>query len=250
MDYLPFLVVLIVLWITQYIKKRWKYMSLGSPGVALPIIGHFHILASSKTAATDPVGFMWNLFKTKSKNGIMYLKIFSMRLVHVGDFDTLKQIYNHPDVQLRLSGSGMEWSSREDRRVESKEIPGVILSEGRTWVDQRRFALRTLRDFGFGKQGMEEMIQDEVELFKALILKSDGEPFDFINQLNLPILNALWKITVGERFEYDDPKLISIVHRLTESFKRFGRPENVMVFAFPWVLKIWPGFMERDKNVQ
>ena len=38
----------------------------------------------------------------------------------------------------------------------------VILSEGRTWVEQRRFALRTLRDFGFGKQGMEEMTQEEV----------------------------------------------------------------------------------------
>ena len=45
----------------------------------------------------------------------------------------------------------------------------TLYSEGKTWVDQRRFALRTLRDFGFGKQGMEEMIQDEVEMFKNLI---------------------------------------------------------------------------------
>ena len=45
----------------------------------------------------------------------------------------------------------------------------MFCSEGKTWVEQRRFALRTLRDFGFGKQGMEEMIQDEVEMFKNLI---------------------------------------------------------------------------------
>ena len=72
----------------------------------------------------------------------------------------------------------------------------VSISEGKTWVEQRRFALRTLRDFGFGKKGMEEMIQEEVEMFKSLINKTTGEPFDFINQLNLPILNALWRITV------------------------------------------------------
>ena len=101
-------------------------------------------------------------------------------------------------------------------------ISGVILSEGKTWVEQRRFALRTLRDFGFGKQGMEELIQEEVDLFKALILKNGEESFDFINKLNLPILNALWRVTVGERFDYDDPKLLSIVHRLTMPNVRGG----------------------------
>ena len=102
MAVLPFLVVLAVLGLTLYIRNQWKYMSLGSPGLALPILGHFHILATSKTAATDPVGFMWNLWKTKSRNGIMYLKIFSMRMVQVGDFETLKQIYNHPDAQVQV----------------------------------------------------------------------------------------------------------------------------------------------------
>jgi hypothetical protein len=31
------------------------------------------------------------------------------------------------------------------------------------WVDQRRFALRVLRDFGLGKNLMEERILDEVQ---------------------------------------------------------------------------------------
>ena len=126
---------------------------------------------------------------------------------------------------------------------------GVILSEGRTWVDQRRFALRTLRDFGFGKQGMEEMIQEEVELFKALILQNGEESFDFINKLNLPILNALWRVTVGGRYDYENPKLLSIVNRLTEAFKRFAKPESVLVIAFPWICKINPKAFERDKTL-
>ena len=82
----------------------------------------------------------------------------------------------------------------------------------------------------------------------TLLIQNGSEPFDFLNQLNLPILNALWRVTVGERFEYDNPRLISIVHRLTETFKRFAKPENVLVFAFPWITKIYPKFMDRDKT--
>jgi len=138
----------------------------------------------------------------------------------------------------------------EDRMLKGRDMAGVIMSEGKIWSDQRRFTLRTLRDFGFGKTGMEELIQDEVALFKALIKKSEGEPFDFINQFNLPILNALWKVTVGERFEYDDPELVSIITRLTELFKRVGRPENVLVICFPFIFKLFPTFLDKDKSLE
>ena len=96
---------------------------------------------------------------------------------------------------------------------------------------------------------MEELIQEEVDLFRGLIDKNNGEPFDFINQFNVPILNALWRITAGERFDYDHPKLKSIVSRLTENFKRFGNPAAIIVYLYPWITKIYPKFMERNLHI-
>ena len=97
--------------------------------------------------------------------------------------------------------------------------------------------------------GMEKLIQEEVDLFKTFISKNSSEPFDFMNKLNLPILNALWKVTVGERFEYDNPRLLSIVERLTEAFKLLMRPTRALFVAFPWLLKIFPNFFNREISV-
>ncbi len=38
-------------------------------------------------------------------------------------------------------------------------IPGIMFSNGQEWTEQRRFAAKSLKDFGFGTQSMEELIQ-------------------------------------------------------------------------------------------
>ena len=95
---------------------------------------------------------------------------------------------------------------------------------------------------------MEGLIHEEVNLFKIFINQRISEPFDFMNKLNLPILNALWKVTVGERFEYDNPRLLSIVERLTEAFKIFGNPSQALLLAYPWLVNIIPSFFQKERT--
>ena len=95
---------------------------------------------------------------------------------------------------------------------------------------------------------MEGLIQEEVNLFKIFINQRISEPFDFLNKLNLPILNALWKVTVGERFEYDNPRLLSIVERLTEAFEIFGNPSHALLISYPWLAKIIPSFFQMERT--
>ena len=95
---------------------------------------------------------------------------------------------------------------------------------------------------------MQEMVQEEVDHFLNH-LRAGKSVVEISTQFSLPILNSLWRLAVGERFDYDDPKLLSIVHRLTEAFKRFGKPESVMVIAFPWINKINPKAFGRDETL-
>ncbi len=61
--------------------------------------------------------------------------------------------------------------------------------------------MRTLREFGFGKSGMEDIINHEVEEFSAFLLdeanKAEDGAIDTQNVYNISILNALWRIISG-----------------------------------------------------
>ena len=97
---------------------------------------------------------------------------------------------------------------------------------------------------------MEELIKEEVQMFKSLIDHENGKPFDIGGKLNLPILNALWKLTVGERFEYDDPKLLDICFRLTETLRILVEPRQHLAENYPWLPKIFPKFFSQDYAVK
>ena len=169
----------------------------------------------------------------------MYFKMFNQDTVWVGDFHIIKYIFNHSHGNGRFDEK-INDIGKKDRKVQGSKFPGIVFSVGETWKQQRRHALRTLRDFGFGKQGMEEMIQEEVIQFKTFLHEHSVEPFDIAHRLNLPILNALWKMTVGERFDYDDSRLQNLCQKSSECLKMFVSTKQAIIYNYPWVEKI-PG---------
>ena len=80
------------------------------------------------------------------------------------------------DLEMILEGlKREEFSGRPDFEVwylrsYGVRNRGVLVADGSVWSEQRRFSLRTLRDMGLGKQGMEGLItyelQELIELLK------------------------------------------------------------------------------------
>jgi hypothetical protein len=56
-------------------------------------------------------------------------------------------------------------------------MPGVIFTHGTYWKELRRFMLRNLRDFGFGKTSMEDLFHDEVTKLCTLLSKNTGNNY-------------------------------------------------------------------------
>ena len=42
-------------------------------------------------------------------------------------------------------------------------IPGVIRSNGQTWTEMRRYSLHTLKDLGYGKSILEDVVEEEID---------------------------------------------------------------------------------------
>ena len=224
--------------------SKSKYRKLASPGPCLPVLGHSYLLFK-KSVLEDPANGIWKLYRNHNRDGILHMNTFSLNTVWIGDYKKIKYLFNLPEVTARLNKTMLELAL-PSRRVQGPEMPGILFSDGQTWHQQRRFTLRTLRDFGFGKQGMEELIQEEIVQFKNLLDRSLNEPVDFMNKLTLPILNALWNVTGGERFDYDNPRLKDLVVRMTETFKILGDPSQALLAAFPWLAKVFPGLFNFD----
>jgi cytochrome P450 len=107
---------------------------------------------------------------------------------------------------------------------------GVLFADGKVWSEQRRFALKNLRDFGFGKKSMETAIMEEVKELISNFRKETGKPISSQNRFNVAVLNALWSILTGERHSHDDPRLNKLIKTLTAALTH--RPLSVTLAEF------------------
>jgi hypothetical protein len=61
---------------------------------------------------------------------------------------------------------------------------------------------------------MEALIMDEVTELVEWIKVQDGQPIQLQQRFRLAVVNALWHLLAGVRFEHDDLKLTSILDQL------------------------------------
>ena len=176
----------------------------------------------------------------------------------LADLELIKDVYKRDDVAARPDMKPF-CDFRPGHWVLDKEndgkVPGVIFTQGKFWTEQRRFTLRALKDFGFGKASMEDTIMDEVDKLCDEVKKFVGQPFNLQRRVNVSVLNALWSLLVGEKFQLDDPKLLEIVDVMDEMLRNTGASGALAtMLPFPEMLR-WPIInrlfgLNQEKDIQ
>lgn len=121
---------------------------------------------------------------------------------------------------------------------------GFMFVDGEFFREQRRFALRHLRDLGFGRTSAEEMIQEEIrELIGLIGEQAASDPDGVVNFkagiFNRSVLNILWALIGGERFRADDARLGSLLD-MVEFFNRSFKPQTASIAMPAFLLRLFP----------
>ncbi|XP_067235321.1 vitamin D(3) 25-hydroxylase-like isoform X3 [Chanodichthys erythropterus] len=120
------------------------------------------------------------------------------------------------------------------------ENKGVVLADyGPRWKDHRRFALMTLRNFGLGKQSMEERILGEISHIVAFFDKNAEGIVNPQNMFHNVASNVIGLVLFGSRFDYNNEFLQRYVQLITEVSKMLNGPWNMIYDTLP-LLRILP----------
>ena len=201
----------LLLLLALHLLGTHRFLPLPSAGPCLPFIGHLHLL-SSREGREDPVNHLWKLYQKHSRAGMLWTRLLNQDILHVGDFDTIKYIFNHPDAQDRF-------------------LP---------WTHLRQFTLKTLKDFGLSSSSMNDVIQGEVKLFLDHLKQFGDEPQNLAMKLNLPMLNSVLNVAVGHRFDYDDPTALSLLPAMDKMVRKYYYPENLENLTKSWLKWMFP----------
>ncbi|XP_060041956.1 cytochrome P450 2A13 [Erinaceus europaeus] len=118
---------------------------------------------------------------------------------------------------------------------------GVAFSNGERAKQLRRFSITTLRDFGVGKRGIEERIQEEAGFLIESFRATKGAFIDPTFFLSRTVSNVISSIVFGDRFDYEDKEFLSLLRMMLGSFQFTATSTGQLYEMFYSVMKHLPG---------
>uniref|UniRef100_A0A7E4W476 CYtochrome P450 family n=1 Tax=Panagrellus redivivus TaxID=6233 RepID=A0A7E4W476_PANRE len=143
---------------------------------------------------------------------------------------------------------------KEMMEILKNGITGIVFTEGQLWREHRRFALSVFRDFGVGKNLMEEKILDEiVPLFEDIDADIDAGVVNhsITDHINVTIGSIINALIMGHKYRSKERRVefFKIKHIIDATFKELAHG-IALVFQFKThMFKNWPYFGKFYKKI-
>ncbi|XP_070081707.1 cytochrome P450 2A13-like [Equus caballus] len=163
-------------------------------------------------------------------------------MVHLGPRRVVV-LRGYEAVKEALLDQAEEFSGRGELAVADRIFKGygVAFSNGERAKQLRRFSITTLRDFGVGKRGIEERIQEEAGFLIEAFQSMRGNFIDPTFFLSQAVSNVISSIVFGNRFDYEDKEFLSLLRMMHGSFQFTPTSTGQLYEMFYSVMKHLPG---------
>ncbi|GMT22839.1 hypothetical protein PFISCL1PPCAC_14136 [Pristionchus fissidentatus] len=196
----------------------------------LPFIGNIHQFdIKSQYKSFDRVG--------KTQPGI-YTFFIPLPFVQLTDYEAIKEAFI--DKGEDFVGRGTIQLIEEAFAFAPNS--GVVNSVGDNWREQRRTAISIMRDFGMGKNLMEEQVRSSVaDYIEHLDGIEDKENVDLRWPIQVMVSNVINEVLFGFRYKHDDCQpLMDYVNGFNEMLEKFtGNKLLILAFIIPSI-RHWP----------
>lgn len=210
----------------DYIKNRRPANFPPGPR-AWPIVGNMFTVDHKRTHES--------MTQLAEKYGDVYsLQMGQLWMVVLNGFEVLKEA---------LVNQGDSLSDRPDLPSQRDVVHelGVIFSNGNIWKQQRRFALSTLRYFGFGKKSLEPIILEEFTHCAKDFNSYKGKPFNPHLIINNVVSNIICALVFGHRFEYRNQEFVKLMRWFDKGLQIEGSIWAQLYNSFPLLMRRLPG---------
>ncbi|KAI1299635.1 Cytochrome P450 2J3 [Halotydeus destructor] len=157
---------------------------------------------------------------------IFTVSLFTKKLIVVNGLEAIKELFSKDELLARPVPTLLQ-------PVGVRE--SVVDGSGDTWKEQRKSVILHLRDHGFGKSKMEDLIREEISFLTKALEDKSQDLVDIFQILTPSISNNICIFLIGQRFDYDDPKRI-MMDKALAVFPEYLRSTGLM-FNFPTIAK-------------
>ncbi|XP_044278267.1 cytochrome P450 2J4-like [Varanus komodoensis] len=221
------IVILLVLLGLCFLKQQWSRRHYPPGPLSLPVIGSIWRMGFR---VSDNI-----LLQLAEQYGNIYtIWLGNLPLVVLSGFQTVKE---------GLINNSEDFADRPTTPF-TKALAagrGIVLSNGHTWKQQRRFGLLTMRKLGLGKKGMELQIEEAARQLIENFASMKGQPLEPSFPITNLISNVICALTFGHSFSLEDKSFQKLVEAIHDSLKVATSFSYLLYEMFPGIMKHLPG---------